>query len=467
MMNDALYLEAERTLLGSLLNDPECAAEIFQTVRADDFLHSDHRAIFETALALFSDGLSIAPVTVAGRMGGDDALKLCKQIALVTPTSAVWPEYAAILREGAALAKAKDGLDKMQLALHHGDDRKALLAQAEALVGVLSENDGANRRRTASQMAQRFLSRPTGVRTFLDWGFDKLNQHIFAEGREYIVLAARPSVGKTAFAWQLASYIARTRRITLFSFETDEDQTMDRMMTEQSCVDYADIQHWDINQEQMTKLVRAAQRFGQSKLDYVDAVGMTVEDIRAYIVRYRPEVVVIDYIGLIEHHDRRLSEYDRVTDVSRKLAMLFRQQGVIGIVLSQLSRLGGNRDVPQLTDLRSSGQIEQDADVVAFLYRSIDIKDDDPDRFRTLFIAKNRRGVCGEIDFLFDGAHQHFTQLETDWQTIEVDGQPTAIKMDRKRAAQEQDPNTWHDVELSQIPFPEFQKQGGKHAQRT
>ena len=174
-MNDALYLEAERTLLGSLLNDPECAAEIFQTVRADDFLHSDHRAIFETALALFSDGLSIAPVTVAGRMGGDDALKLCQQIALVTPTSAVWPEYAAILREGAALAKAKDSLDKMQLALHHGDDRKALLAQAEALVGVLSENDGTNRRRTASQMAQRFLSRPTGVRTFLDWGFDKLN----------------------------------------------------------------------------------------------------------------------------------------------------------------------------------------------------------------------------------------------------------------------------------------------------
>ena len=463
-MNDALYLEAERTLLGALLIDSDCAAEIFQAVRADDFLHSDHRAIFETALALFSDGLSIAPVTVAGRMGGDDTLRLCQQIALVTPTSAVWPEYAAILREGAALAKAKDSLDKMQLALRHGDDRKALLAQAEALVGVLSENDGANRRRTASQMAQRFLSRPTGVRTFLDWGFDKLNQHIFAEGREYIVLAARPSVGKTAFAWQIASYIARMRRITLFSYETDEDQTADRLMTEQSGVDYADIQHWNVNQEQMTTLVRAAQKFGKSKLDFVDAVGMTVEDIRAYVVRYRPEVVVIDYIGLIEHPDRRLSEYDRVTDVSRKLAMLFRQQGVIGIVLSQLSRLGGNRDVPQLTDLRSSGQIEQDADVVAFLYRPTDIKDGDPDRFRTLFIAKNRRGVCGEIDFLFDGAHQHFTQLDTDWHAIEVDGQPTAIKMDRKRAAQEQDPNTWQDVSLDQIPFPEF-RQGGKHVQ--
>ena len=97
-------------------------------------------------------------------------------------------------------------------------------------------------------------------------------------------------------------------------------------------------------------------------------------------------------------------------------------------------------------------------------YGSTDIKDGDPDRFRTLFIAKNRRGVCGEIDFLFDGAHQHFTQLNTDWQTIEVDGQPAAIKMDRKLAAQEQDPNEWHDVELNQIPFPEFQ-QGGKHVQ--
>lgn len=408
-----LYLQAEQAVLGALLVDPPIAAELFLSTQATDFLHEDYRAIYETARQLFADGTAIAPLTIGARIGSE-ATQLCRDLIELTPTSAVWPEYAKILRDCAAQSRADKMLQRMQADLRHGTDRETLRQQAEALLETLADRQD-KRTYTMTDLMTGFLSRVGEKPTYLDWGFDKLNNHIFAQGSEYIILGARPSVGKTALALQLGLHFAKKKRVLFFSLETDPAKTAERIATAQSYVNYRAIKTGELDQTQMATLARTCGQLSSMDFRFVDAAGLTVEDMRARILRDRAEVVIIDYLQLIDHPNRRLAEYDRVTDISRQIQRLCKTLHITALVLSQLSRIG-EYDEPDMTHLRSSGQLEQDADVLTFLYKqdpqhaeSAEAAADAEGR-RWLKIGKNKEGMTGKIKMWFDGSTQRFAQ---------------------------------------------------------
>lgn len=412
-MTDALYLQAEQAVLGALLVDPGIAAELFLALRPDDFLDDDYRAICETARALFADGTPIAALTIGAKLG-PEATTLCRELIEITPTAAVWPEYVKVLRECAARERARGLVAQLRLELEQGSGRAGLRTLAEQLTETLSD-DRDKRTYTLTELMTGLLSHVGETPVYLDWGFDKLNQHIFAQGGEYIILGARPSAGKTALALQLGLHFAQHRRVLFFSLETDPDKTAARIAAAQTQTDFRALKTGALSQDQLTVLAHGCRALAGRSFTFVDAAGLTVPDLRARILRERAEVVIIDYLQLIDHPNRRLSEYDRVTDISRQIQRLCKTLHVTALVLSQLSRIGVY-DEPDMSHLRSSGQLEQDADVIAFLYkpdpdegRSVEEIADAENR-RWLKIAKNKEGVTGKTKFWFDGSVQRFAQ---------------------------------------------------------
>lgn len=412
-MTDKLYLEAEQTVLGSMLIDPDCVPEILYRVRAEDFIHDDCRAVFETAKTLFSEGTAVSALTIGAR-AGDGILQYCRELREITPSSAVWPDYVKILKDGAAQARALTLVEGLRLDLTQGAPRETLMEQAQALVETLSDNTHKGSF-TLAQLLTQVMADMGREKTYLDWGFDKLNRHIFAEGGEYIILAARPSVGKTAFALQVGMHFSQKKRVTFFSLETDEKKTGQRILTAQSGVDFRAIKAGSVDAAQMTDLAKTCRALQNHRFDYQDAAGWTVEDIRAHIMRTRAEIVVIDYLQLLCHHNLRLDEYARVSDVSRQLQRLCKDLHVTILALSQLSRIGEYEE-PDMSHLRSSGQLEQDADVILMMYKpdpaDARTKDEaeDAENRRWLKIAKNKEGVVGKIRMWFNGRIQRFAQ---------------------------------------------------------
>lgn len=412
MLNE-LYINAEATVLGALMIDPDCVAEIFLDIAADDFIDEDYRLIYRTAQSLFADGTPITPVTI-GAKTSPEILRLCNDCVNLTPTSASWPGYAKVLSDCAAAYRAQNIIEEMRLDLQNGSERAALQAQAEQLLGVLSI--GRDRRTFAmTDLLTRFFERIGRKRIYLDWGFDKLNAHLFVERRAYVILAARPSIGKTALALQIAMHMARTKRVIYFGLETDEDETVERIMTAQSGVDYRSILTSDLQPEQLADLARAKTPLTGRSFTFVDAPGLTLEAIRARVLRERAEVVFIDYLQLIEGGDKRASEYERVSQISRGILRMSKQLHITVVALSQLSRIGEYEE-PELTHLRSSGQLEQDADIILMMYKppyGEDVSEEeaaDRENRRILKIAKNRKGKTGPIKLWFNGGIQRFTQ---------------------------------------------------------
>lgn len=412
MINE-LYRDAELSVLGAILIDPDCAPEIFLAVSESDFVDEDCRVIYQTARVLFAEGTPIAAVTIGARTG-PALLRLCNDCVNLTPTSAAWPGYAKVLRDCAAIERATTIIEEMRLDLSGGADRTALRAQAERLIGTLSDGRE-NKARTMPEMLQNFFERIGRERKYLDWGFDKLNSHVFVEQWFYGVLAARPSIGKTAFALQLAQQMAKTRRVTYFSLETDENQAIERIMAENAMVDYRAIKTGELTQAQLQDLARINGALSKRTFSFVDEPGITIEEIRARVLRDRAEVVFIDYLQLVDVTDKNAKEYERVSGVSRAIQKMAKDLRIAVIALSQLSRIGEYEE-PQLVHLRSSGQIEQDADTIMMMYKppheDAETEEEIADREcrRILKLAKNRNGLQGAIRFWFNGAIQHFEQ---------------------------------------------------------
>lgn len=397
------YYDAQVGVLGSLLIDaPHVAGMVMHRTREDDYT-GELRTIFTACRELFQAGKPIDAVTVSGVVGPAYTQKLM-ELMEYTPTAANVEAYIDLTIEQAKLYRLQ-GLSLQLAAAVTLEAAQKLMAQANRILG------GRPGVRIVS-MEQGFLDfcdRQQKPANLIPCGLDRVDETLRVEFGDFIVLGGYPSAGKTALSIQLAWNQAKDRRVGYFSLETKPEKIIDRTVAAVCGVDFGRIKDHGMNEEDWRNCEVKSSVFVGRKLEIIQAGGLSVVDIQSLSLAGRYEIIYIDYLQLIEPEDRRRSDVEQVTQISKDLHILAQTTGITVVALSQLSRpqKGGEQEkAPGLHSLRQSGQIEQDADGVMLLYK------EEPNNSRSrrcLKIAKNKEGEAGGIAYLtFDGAHQRF-----------------------------------------------------------
>lgn len=406
-LNEQL-IGAEQAVLGSMLIDEKVIGRVLAEAQPDDFTTSPARLVFEAFRAQFSSGEPCDAVTINARLGGAYT-KFLAELIEITPTSANVGGYLQLLKRESRVAKLQAVAAQMAAASDE-DALRDLLSQANSL---LVERPGIRRVDMNSALSSFYQRHNPKTRpVYLDFGMPEINDNVYAARGDMIVIGGYPSDGKTSLALTLAVQMAKTMRVGFFSYETDADKLFDRIVASSAQVELPKLKHNKLTESDWDAVAAVSPRLGNAKLELVEASGMTVSDIRAYALSRRYEAVFIDYLQKIKPSQSRrsASDYESVSQISSDLQQFGRQTSTPVIALSQLSRpekgKGGKIPPPTLSALRSSGQIEQDADVVMLLYR------EEPDKSnsrRILNIAKNKEGEANiALMLAFDGRTQTF-----------------------------------------------------------
>lgn len=407
-------LDAQVGVLGSMLIDPDTVPEVLSRVRDADFAEEKYRLVFQAIQARFRAGQAIDPILVRETLGGgvdSPWTSILQGLMDVTTTAAHVDDYVDALRASVTLSNLRTLGSQLAEA-----DR---LEDAQTLLDQMRAQQVSRPNVQAMDMAEgleRFLDRHNGENKpkYLSWGVPVLDERIFAEPGDMVVLGGYPSDGKTALALQFAFGIGKSHRVGFFSYESTRDKLFDRTVSRAAMLSYTKIKRNQLTEEDYRDLLELRPQLTAPQLTLVDAAGMTVLDIQAYSQAHRYDVVFVDYLQKIAApRGARQSDFERVSAISSSLQQFGRITGTTVVALSQLSRPDRDKDgkirPPTLSDLRSSGQIEQDADVVLFLYREDYGKKDSN---RTLQIAKNKEGEALDwVNFRFDGDIQTFTRI--------------------------------------------------------
>ena len=384
-------LTAEQGVLGSMLIDGEAIGPMLAAVRPEDFQRPENRNIFQAFRELYGQGKACDPILVNEYMGGSYRQYLADLMEL-TPTAANAEEYARVLRESSRLWRLRTIGDKLAQA----EDLEACRKLADQ-AGLLLCDRSEVRKTDMKQGLKEFFLRHGGgqQKEFIRWGISWLDERLHIGGGDMVVIGGQASSGKTAFALQLAFHIARQKRVGFFSYETGNEKLIDRTVACQTLVSYEKVMTDKLEREDMQQIYEMRRELEEPDMEYLETNGWTVSDIGAYAMARRYDVIVVDYLQKIAvtSQGRYLGDYERVSRVSSDLQQLGRQTGRIIIALSQLSRPGKDGLGPTMSSLRSSGQIEQDADVVLLLYRE---NEQDTESRRKLVIAKNKDGRANE-----------------------------------------------------------------------
>lgn len=396
------YLLAQSSVLGSMLIDPNTVGDVMTTLQPEDFTEPMGEQVFRAIRDLYLDGEKIDPVCVLEKLGPPDPERRKYLLALidVTPTAANFREYMAIVREQARLRKIQSlGLSLASAALTMERAREL----ASQLHGLMVDRPGVECL-SMEQGLLNFHDELERTPQYLPWGIDFLDEGLTAERSDYIVIGGYPSDGKTALALSLAYRQARDRRVGFFSLETKTSKLFNRIYSSAAQVSGSRIKRRALTEEDYRLLEGKAEEVRSRELYLIRSSSMTVEDIASYTLARRFDVIYIDYLTLIQAPGK--TEFDQATYISKALHRLAQDNGVTVVALSQLSRPeSGKVKEPTLASLRSSGQIEQDADIVMFIYR------EEPGKLRSrriLSVAKNKEGETGRIPLLFNGETQTF-----------------------------------------------------------
>lgn len=403
-------MDVQASVLGSMLIDSRCVAPVLELVK-EDYFSGQYRTIFESIAALFRSNKKIDPVIVVNEIGSGYA-DLVAQLMEITPTAANVREYALRLRKKARLRMLQDAAAAMMDAETEDDIREKL----DQINAVMVDRPGI-RAMTMEQALADFYRRhdPAVKPDYLPWRFSKLNDYLRTVRGDLVILGGYPSDGKTTLALALAREQARTKRVGFFSFETDCGKLTDAMVCAAAQIGLAKIQLNALNANDWDTLAAISADFAGRNLEIIEAAGMTVGDIRRYSLAKHYDVIYIDYLQLIKAAGR--SEYAqqdfvRVSANSLALKQFGRQGGPTIVALSQLSRPTPGKDgkipPPSMRSLRSSGQLEQDADAILLMFRE-NQKQINSDRIIT--VAKNKTGIAGDSFVLkFEGSLQTFSE---------------------------------------------------------
>lgn len=428
-------VEAEISVLGCLMLDKDAIVKIADIISADDFYDPKHRQIYETVTELYSKNSPIDILTVTNLLeekklldtvGGSSYLS---SLVSAVPSAANVAHYAGIVRKKGTLRKLITSANEISsLAFDEQNDIESILDEAEQkLFGVSQKHLKQNFVPINAVLAATFerideLHRDQGRLRGLSSGFVDLDQKLGGlQKSDLIILAARPSMGKTSLALDVIRQVGVNQKIPvgIFSLEMSKDQLVDRLLSAQSDVNLWKIRTGHLNDEDFEKIGEAMGVLSEAPIYIDDAAGSNIMEVRTKARRLQSEhgvgLIVVDYLQLMSGRstDNRVQE---VSEISRSLKILARELKIPVLALSQLSRLVENRPdkVPQLSDLRESGSIEQDADVVMFIYREDMYKGKDSKRpnVAEIHIKKHRNGPTGQIDLFFDADKTSFKNLD-------------------------------------------------------
>ena len=428
--------EAEASVLGAIFLEPQALITASEILIADDFYHIAHQKIFQTMLNLSDQGISIDFVTVTEELSAKKELEDVGGLSYITeltnavPTAANISHYAKIVEEKAILRRlirvaskiADDGYTRE-------DEVEVLLAEAEKkMLEVSNRKNAGDFKHVKDVLVQTFdnieqLQARDGDVTGIPTGFRDLDKMTAGFQRnDLIIVAARPSVGKTAFALNVAQSVAVKARenVAIFSLEMGADQLVMRMLCAEGNIDAQRLRTGALETEDWGKLTMAMGSLSNSGIYIDDSPGVRMADIRAKCRRLAKEhglgMILIDYLQLIlgsgKPGENRQQE---VSEISRSLKGLARELQVPVIALSQLSRGVEQRQDkrPMMSDLLESGSIEQDADIVAFLYRDDYYnKESESKDIIEIIIAKQRNGPTGTVSLAFRKEYNKFLNLE-------------------------------------------------------
>ncbi|AGB42476.1 replicative DNA helicase [Halobacteroides halobius DSM 5150] len=427
-------LDAEKSTLGSMLLDRDAIGKGIEILTSDDFYWQSHSIIFGAISQLFEAGEPVDLVTINQQLREDKKLEEVGGASYITslvnsvPTAANIEHYAKIVGEKAMLRRLiKVAGEISQLGYSEEEDVDTLLDKAESRIFEISQTrrtDGfANVKDVLMDTFDRLEqlhehnSDVTGVPT----GFSDLDKMTsgFQES-DLIIIAARPSMGKTALALNIAQYVAVEEDIpvAIFSLEMSKAQLVQRMLCTEAQVDNHRLRTGKLRDNDWRRLSQAAGRLGESNIFIDDTPGISAMEMRAKARRIKTEhglgMILIDYLQLMQGSGSSESRQLEVSKISRSLKGLARELDVPVVSLSQLSRAVEQRNDkrPQLSDLRSSGSIEQDADVVAFIYRDEYYNPDTEKQGITeIIVGKQRNGPVGTVELAFQKEYTRFVDL--------------------------------------------------------
>ena len=427
-------LEAEQSVLGSVLIDSRCVADIIGLLRPEDFYLRQNQEIYEAIYTMFNFSQIIDPVTVLDKMRElgfyhDNSRDYILQLMEITPTAANAVRYANIVREKAmlrGLGQAATDIDQM---VYDGvGTPQEMLETAEKKIYALRKGERGDSLEHVGTVLHKVYDRLTELAQSdslipgLSSGLRDLDAKINGLNKsDLILVAARPAMGKSAFALNMGVNVAKkyNKTVAIFNLEMSKEQLVMRLLASEGFIELQKLATGKLSEEEWTKLGMAAAALSQTDIRIDDNPSVTVADINAKCRRLdNLGLVVIDYLQLMQGSGFGKASDNRVTvvgEISRALKIMAKELNVPVICLSQLSRAVESRTDkrPILSDLRESGAIEQDADSVMFLYRDEYYNENSEDKgLAECIVAKNRHGETGTVKMQWFGPYQTFTDRE-------------------------------------------------------
>ncbi len=414
---------AEQAVIGAMLIDIRCIPDVIEKVKGAEFYTPQNKDIFDTIYSMFSYGQTIDPVTVLDQMKvrgvyRDNSPEYIAELMRVTPTAANVLEYAAIVRDRALLRNLGTAADEISKLVYEGSgDAETVLEAAERKIYALRQGRNVGGLVPVATVVQNVCDNMNKAAESgqkipgLSTGLDDLDRTILGLNKgELILVAARPGMGKTSIALNIAAHVAKNtdKTVAVFSLEMSREQLVSRVIAGEARVASQNMMTGKLTKDEWSLIIDAAQELSVTDMRIDDNPMLSVSDMNAQCRRIgNLGLVVIDYLQLMQSaggDSRSYSGENRqqvVSDISRMMKIMAKELDVPVICLSQLSRANESRPNkrPQLSDLRESGAIEQDADVVIGLYREAYYKPEESDQTHAeAIVLKNRKGRTGTVD---------------------------------------------------------------------
>jgi len=427
---------AEQAVLGSMLIDSRCIPEVLERLKPDEFYIQLNRDIYETVYSMFSYSMAIDPVTVLDQMKVRGVYKescdeYVAEIMRITPTAQNVLEYAAIVKDRALLRRLGETADEINSMVYEGSgEAEAMLEAAERKIYALRQGRNVGGLIPMASVVQNVFDDMNEAAASgnaipgTPTGFPDLDRTILGlNDSELILVAGRPGMGKTSIALNMALHVGLNSRksVAIFSLEMSREQLATRLLSRAALVPLQNLLTGQLSEEQWRSVTDAAQSLSMTNILIDDNPTLTVSDMNAQCRRVADlGLVVIDYLQLMQsagsgHTWSNESRTQAVSDISRMLKIMAKELNVPVVTASQLSRANESRQDkrPMLSDLRESGSIEQDADVVIGLYRDgYYNKECENPNLAEAIILKNRKGQTGTVELSWMGEFTSFTSLE-------------------------------------------------------
>lgn len=428
-------IEAEKSVIGAMLMGREAVMTAGEILISEDFYQQQYGIVFDAMVELFNEGKPVDVITLQDRLKEKDvppeisSMEFARDVLSSVPTSANVKYYANIVKDKATLRRLIQVNEEIANECYVGKEKtEDILADTEKKLFKLLMQQNSGDYVPIRQVVLNALdniekaSKTSGSVTGIPTGFTDLDyQTAGLQPSDLILVAARPSMGKTAFVLNIAQHIAfkAKKAVAIFSLEMSKEQLVNRLFALESRVDAQKLRTGNLTDDEWSRLIEGAGIVGESQLIIDDTPGISISEMRSKCRKYKIDhdigIIIIDYLQLMSGSGKNESRQQEISDISRSLKALARELNVPVVALSQLSRAVEQRPDhrPMLSDLRESGAIEQDADVVMFIYRDDYYhKDTEEKGVAEIIVAKQRNGPIGTVKLVWLPNYTKFVNMK-------------------------------------------------------